>query len=41
LATVYRRVDDGTLRHRKLVGKGLKRGRVMIDASELDVTGTS
>jgi hypothetical protein len=36
LATVYRRVDDGTLKHRKLIGAGKRRGRLMIDASELD-----
>ncbi len=35
LATVYRRVADGTLRHKKLIGKGLKRGRVMIYADQI------
>ncbi len=35
LATVYRRVSDGTLRSKKLIGKGLKRGRVMIYADQI------
>jgi hypothetical protein len=37
LATVYRRIHDGTLRCKKLIGKGKTRGRFMIDASELDL----
>jgi hypothetical protein len=37
IATVYRRIHDGTLRHKKLIGKGKTRGRFMIDESELDL----
>jgi len=35
LATVYRRLADGTLLHKKLIGKGLKRGRLMIYADQI------
>jgi hypothetical protein len=35
IATVYRRVADGTFKHKPLVGKGKKHGRVLIYRDQL------